>query len=90
MMLSQRVRGGVIRAKNKSSNGPLRAQSKGADRGISHHAYRVFCDVKAYVSSREHDSALLRVRSFSANQGGTANRSIFVPDRTISSVRDFF
>ena len=31
MMLSQRVRGGVIRIKNKLSNGPLRAQSKGAD-----------------------------------------------------------
>ena len=104
MMLSQRARGGVIRVKNKSSNGPPRAQSKvagcrSAVKGLSQgcsssrlsgkgqqygrlliislcNVYRVFCDVKAYVSSREHDSALLKVRSLSAKQGGTTDKYI--------------
>ena len=35
MMLSQRVRGAESRIKNKSSNGPPRAQSKGTANGRS-------------------------------------------------------
>ena len=47
IMIPQRARDGGIRAENKSSNGPLRAQAKNES------AIRlVFCDVRAYVSCR--------------------------------------
>ena len=39
MMLSQRVRGAESRIKNKSSNGPPRAQSKGTANGRSSHSF---------------------------------------------------
>ena len=42
-------------------NGPLRAQSKG---------FRVFCEVKAYVSCREYVGIPQRVWA-TINQGGT-------------------
>ena len=52
MMLPQRARGAESRVKNKSSNGPLRAQSNAGDG-------RVFCDVWAYVSCRGYVGILL-------------------------------
>ena len=56
----QRVRDVENRVRNKSSNGPLRAQSN-----VSEITYRVFCDVEAYVSCRGYDGILLSVREFS-------------------------
>ena len=55
MMLPQRARGAESRVKNKSSNGPLRAQSNAGDG-------RVFCDVWAYVSCRGYVGILLSAR----------------------------
>ena len=56
MMLLQRACGAESQVENKSSNGPLRVQSK---------AYsRVFCNVRAYVSCRGYDGILLSARAF--------------------------
>ena len=51
MMLLQRAWGAESRVKNKSSNGPLRAQS-------NVRRDRVFCDVLAYVSCRGYAGTL--------------------------------
>ena len=47
MMPIQRTRDAESRVRNKSSNGPLRVQSK-----VQAKLYRVFCNVWAYVSCR--------------------------------------
>ena len=52
MMPLQRARGAESRVRNKSSNGPPRAQSNVRE-------HRVFCDVWAYVSCRGYVGILL-------------------------------
>ncbi|PKM38838.1 MAG: hypothetical protein CVV04_12955 [Firmicutes bacterium HGW-Firmicutes-9] len=56
IMFLQRACGAESQAENKSSNGPLRVQSKGLA--------RVFCNVKAYVSCQGYGSILSSVRSY--------------------------
>ena len=73
IMLPQRVRVAESRAKNKSSNGPLRVQSN------------EFCS--EYSATCGHTSVVgnmfvfRKVHGFSVNQGGTANKILFVLDR---------
>ena len=83
MMLPQRARGAESRVKNKSSNGPLRAQS-------NDHWGRVFCDVLAYVSCRGYVGILPSAQYHAANQGGTADKVLFVLDKTVRSCRGRF
>ncbi len=74
IMLPQRARGAESRVKNKSSNGPLRVQSNAVFR-------RVFCNVQAYVSCRGYIGILPSARQVAVNQGGTADKFLFVLDR---------
>lgn len=51
---------------------------------------RVFCDVLAYVSCRGYDGILLKRTAQAVNQGGTADKVLFVLDRTEGSVKGVF
>ena len=43
---------------------------------------RVFCDVWAYVSCRGYDGIPSRAQYHAVNQGGTADKVLFVLDKT--------
>ena len=73
IMLPKRARVAENRAENKSSNGPLRAQSKGFDLSILRRPAR--------VSGQGYVGILKSVRDISVNQGGTADSDLFVLDR---------
>ena len=68
MMLPQRACDDENQVKNKSANGPPRAQSN-----VNAFVNRVFCDVLAYVSCRGYVGILQSAQLFIANQGGTAD-----------------
>lgn len=96
-MLPQRVRGAVIRTKNRSANGPLRVQSNEFMRRQINDRYmarsrmclicygklRVFCNVMVCVKHRGYDCILQSARLCAVNQGGTA-------DNVYSSLTDQF
>ncbi len=75
-MLLQRVRMAENRVKHRLSNGPLRAQSKVFLRPS-------ILRRRACVSCRGYDGILLSAQSLTVNQGGTANKYLFVLDRII-------
>ena len=82
-MLLQRVRDAESRVKHRLSNGPLRAQSK----------VRIGPSIlrrKACVSCRGYDGILLSARYLTVNQGGTANKYLFVLDRMLSFCQGCF
>ncbi len=73
-MLLQRAWVAESRVKHRLSNGPLRAQSK----------VRIGPSIlrrKVCVSYRGYDGILLSAQCLTVNQGGTANRYLFVLDR---------
>ena len=70
----QRVRDAENRVRNKSSNGPLRAQS-------------VFCDVEAYVSCRGYDGILLSVREFSREFEVAPRIIIILYDSSLTEIK---
>ena len=82
MMPLQRACDAENQARNKLSNGPLRAQSKVL-------LCRVFCD----VAGRRHLPGICwypaKRTGHAVNQGGTADKFLFVLDREIS-VRGVF
>ena len=82
-MLLQRARVAENRVKHRLSNGPLRAQSKVLLRPS---ILRRRADVKC----RGYDSILLSVQHNAVNQGGTANKYLFVLDRESLSVKGVF
>ena len=69
IMLLQRARVAVSRVKNKSSNGPLRVQSKVLFR-------TEYSATRRYASVTGDMSVSRKVHGFTVNQGGTANDSI--------------
>ena len=75
MMLPQRACGAENQAENKSSNGPLRVYFKGL--------------LPEYDTTWRHTSVAgdmtvsCKACGFSANQGGTADKKLFVLDRII-------
>lgn len=52
--------------------------------------YRVFCNERACVSCRGYVSILLSVWEVPQNQGGTADKILFVLDRRLNSVKGVF
>lgn len=78
----QRVRDAENRVRNKSSNGPLRAQSNA---GII--SRRVFCDVGAYVSCRGYDGILLSAREFSREFEVAPRIIIILYDSSLTEIK---
>jgi hypothetical protein len=70
-MIQQRACVAESQVYPRLSNGPLRAQSK-ADFIFC----LVFCDVRAYVSSREYDCILIRVAKKSQSKVAPRNEYI--------------
>jgi hypothetical protein len=81
-MTSQRARAAESRVRNKSSNGPRRVRRKCGEQSISQR--------RAHVSCRGYGSILQAHGNQTVNQGGTADKDLFVLDREYISVRDFF
>ena len=79
----QRACGDENQVRNKLSNGPLRAQSN-----VSFTEYSA--TLKADVICRGYVGILLSAQVTPVNQGGTADKCLFVLDRNYISVRDFF
>ena len=79
----QRVRDAENRVRNKSSNGPLRAQSNAGDM-VSR---RVFCDVEAYVSCRGYDSILLSAREISREFEVAPRIIIILYDSSLTEIK---
>ena len=73
-MLLQRVRVAESRMKHRLSNGPLRAQSKASRRDL------VFCDVRQTLYA-EDMIVSYKCTAQAVNQGGTADKYLFVLDR---------
>ena len=82
MMPLQRACGAESRARNKLSNGPLRAQSKTSVK------YSATCGHTSVAGG------MLVLRQahgvIAVNQGGTADKCLFVLDRVYISVKDVF
>ena len=80
MMPLQRARGAESRVRNKLSNGPLRAQSKASAK------YSATCGHTSVAGG------MLVLRQahgvIAVNQGGTADKCLFVLDRVSISVKD--
>ena len=79
----QRVRDAENRVRNKSSNGPLRAQSNAGDM-VSR---RVFCDVEAYVSCRGYDGILLSARGISREFEVAPRIIIILYDSSLTEIK---
>ena len=75
MMPLQRVCDAENQARNKLSNGPLRAQSN-----VDKTLHRVFCDVLVYVSYQGYVRILLSAWGITLmNQGGTTDKMSYSP-----------
>ncbi len=79
MMLPQRVRVAESRAKNKSSNGPLRVQSN---------AKAKYSATRGHASVAGDMSVSRKVHGFTVNQGGTTDNVYSSLTENIS-VKDF-
>ena len=84
-MLPQRACDDENQVKNKSANGPPRAQSN-----VNAFVNRVFCDVLAYVSCRGYVSTPLSAQYLLRIKVATRIKSVIRPWQNICSVKDFF
>ena len=81
MMPLQRACDAENQARNKLSNGPLRAQSKTSVK------YSATCGHTSVAGDLQ---GFRKVHGSSVNQGGTADKCLFVLDRVYISVKDVF